>query len=231
VNGVAAGFRVVIADDHATFVRTLASVLRSAGVDVAGTAADGDEALRVAIDAQPDVVLMDVHMPGIDGIEATAQLSEAAPHVAVVVLTMFDDDDSVFAAMQAGARGYLVKGAPADEILRAVEAAARGEAIFGAAVARRLRAFFQARTAAVDDGLAAFPQLTDREREVLDQLAAGHDNAAIATRLYLSQKTVRNYVSSIFAKLQVAGRSEAIVKARDAGLGRSARATGRRSPR
>ena len=216
-----AGLRVVIADDHATFVRTLTAVLRSAGVDVVGTAADGDEAVRVAIEAQPDVALMDVHMPGIDGIEATAQLSEAAPHVGVVVLTMFDDDDSVFAAMQAGARGYLVKGAPADEILRAVEAAARGEAIFGAAVARRLRSFFVTRSASVDVGLAAFPQLTDRERDVLDQLAAGHENAAIAARLFLSQKTVRNYVSSIFAKLQVAGRSEAIVKARDAGLGRS----------
>lgn len=220
MNETAAGLRVVIADDHATFVRTLASVLRSGGVDVVGAAADGDEAVRVAIDAQPDVVLMDIHMPGIDGIEATAQLSEAAPHVGVVVLTMFDDEDSVFAAMQAGARGYLVKGAPADEILRAIEAAARGEAIFGAAVARRLRAFFQHRAASVADGLASFPELTAREGEVLDHLAAGRDNAEIAQRLFLSQKTVRNYVSSIFTKLQVAGRSEAIVKARDAGLGR-----------
>jgi DNA-binding NarL/FixJ family response regulator len=219
--------RVTIADDHATFVKTLAAVLRSAGVQVIGTAATGDDAVRIALDLQPDVALMDVHMPGIDGIEATARLSEAAPHVAVVVLTMFDDDDSVFAAMQAGARGYLVKGAPTDEIKRAVEAAARGEAIFGAAVARRLREFFTRRATAsasastLSDGIVAFPALTTREFDVLDQLAAGRDNADIAARLFLSQKTVRNYVSSVFTKLQVAGRSEAIVKARDAGLGRT----------
>jgi DNA-binding NarL/FixJ family response regulator len=214
--------RVTIADDHATFVKTLTTVLRSAEVQVVGTAATGDEAVRIALELQPDVALMDVNMPGTDGIEATARLAEAAPHVAVVVLTMFDDDDSVFAAMQAGARGYVVKGAPTDEIKRAVEAAARGEAIFGAAVARRLRDFFDQRVrAGAGDGVVAFPALTSRELDVLDQLAAGRDNTDIAARLFLSHKTVRNYVSSIFTKLQVAGRSEAIVKARDAGLGRT----------
>jgi DNA-binding NarL/FixJ family response regulator len=212
--------RVIIADDHATFVRTLSAVLRSAGIDVVGTASTGEEAVRVALDLQPDVALMDVHMPGIDGIQATALISDAAPHVGVVVLTMFDDDDSVFAAMQAGARGYLVKGAPAHEILRAVEAAAQGEAIFGPVVARRLRVFFNDRASATSGNVLAFPDLTARERAVLDELAAGRDNTEIASRLFLSQKTVRNYVSAIFSKLQVAGRSEAIVKARDAGLGR-----------
>lgn len=211
--------RVVVADDHPTFVRTLSTVLRSAEFEVVGTAADGDDAVRVVLQLQPDVVLMDLHMPGIDGIAATARIAEAAPHVAVVVLTMFDDDDSVFAAMQAGARGYLVKGASKDEIFRAIHAAATGEAIFGAAVARRLRTFF-ALPAPVDN-VIELTTLTSREREVLDELAAGRSNADIARRLCLSQKTVRNYASAVFVKLQVAGRSEAIVKARDAGMGRA----------
>lgn len=211
--------RVLIADDHPTFVRTLTAVLRAGDVDVIATASNGDEAVRLALELQPDVALMDVHMPALDGIEATARITDAAPHVAVVILTMFDDDDSVFAAMQAGARGYLVKGTPKDEILRSVEAGARGDAIFGPAIARRLRSFFA--TPPVAGNVVQFPSLTSREREVLDELAAGCNNAEIARRLSLSQKTVRNYTSSIFAKLHVAGRSEAIVKARDAGLGRS----------
>lgn len=216
--------RITVADDHPTFVKTLTAVLPPSAVHVVGTASTGEEAVRLVLDVQPDVALMDVNMPGIDGIEATARIVEAAPHVGIVVLTMFDDDESVFAAMQAGARGYVVKGASTDEILRAIEAAARGEAVFGAAVARRLRTFFGSRTvpatAEVGGTLEAFGQLTSRERAVLDELAAGRDNAEIARRLHLSQKTVRNYVSCIFAKLQVAGRAEAIVRARDAGLGR-----------
>lgn len=211
--------RVLIADDHATFVRTLTTVLRSAELEVIGTASNGHDAVRQTLELQPDVALMDIHMPGIDGIEATARIADAAPHVAVVVLTMFDDDDSVFAAIQAGARGYLVKGAPKDEIVRSVEAAADGEAIFGAAIARRLRTFFA--NTPTTDNVVRFPGLTGREREVLDELATGRTNADIARRLALSQKTIRNYTSSIFTKLQVAGRSEAIIKARDAGLGRA----------
>jgi DNA-binding NarL/FixJ family response regulator len=167
---------------------------------------------------QPDVVLMDINMPTMNGIDATSQIVDAAPHIAVVVLTMFDDDDKVAAAMKHGAAGYLLKGARQDQIRRAVHAAHAGEAIFDAPIARRLKNVFANRRAT--SGRDAFPQLTDRELEVLDRLAAGLDNSSIAAALYLSDKTVRNYVSSIFAKLHVDSRAEAIVLARDAGLGR-----------
>ena len=209
--------RVLLADDHPTFARTLSTVLRGAGLEVVGSATSGEEAVELALELQPDVVLMDVHMPGVDGIEATAHLAEAAPHVAVVVLTMLDDDESVFAALQAGARGYLVKGASKDEILRAITSAIEGEIIFGAAVARRLRTFFS--QPVPQSTVVPFPTLTSREHEVLDELAAGRSNNEIARRLSLSEKTVRNYASAIFVKLHVASRSEAIVKAREAGLG------------
>lgn len=214
------GTRVLVADDHATFVRTLSTVLGAAGLQVVGSAANGEDAVALALDLQPDVVLMDVHMPKVDGIEATARIVDAAPHMPVVVLTMLDDDESVFAALQAGARGYLVKGASKNEIVRAVESAIAGEAIFGAAIARRLRNFFTHAGSGRGD-VAPFPSLTLREREVLDELAAGRSNAEIGRRLSLSEKTVRNYASAIFLKLHVASRSEAIVKARDAGLGRA----------
>jgi DNA-binding NarL/FixJ family response regulator len=159
---------------------------------------------------------MDLRLPGLNGIEATRQIVADSPHTAVVVLTMFDDDDSVFAALRAGARGYLLKGADQEEIRRAVQAAAAGEAIFGAGLASRLLAYFTARP---DPAPPPFPQLTDREREVLELVAQGRSNAAIAARLQLSQKTIRNNVSNILAKLQVADRAQAIVRARDAGLG------------
>jgi DNA-binding NarL/FixJ family response regulator len=210
--------RVVIVDDHATFVRAVALLFDDdSDVDVIGTASNGDEAVELALRCQPDVVLMDISMPTLDGIEATRRIVESAPHVAVVVLTMFDDDAKVAAAIQAGARGYLLKGASQQEIRAAIAAAHRGEAIFGPVVARRLAGLLSAPR----DQPHPFPALTGRERDVLDQLAAGLDNAAIARALFLSEKTVRNYASLIFAKLGVASRAEAIVTARDAGLGLS----------
>jgi DNA-binding NarL/FixJ family response regulator len=211
--------RVLLVDDHPVYRDGLAALLRSIdGIDVVGTAADGLEAVALAAEVQPDVVVMDVQMPGMDGIEATRRVTADSPHIGVVVLTMSEEDATVFAAMRAGARGYLLKGANQAEIVRAITAVDQGEAIFGPAVAMRVAEFFAA-PPAVD--AAPFPQLTARETEILELLAAGRSNAQIAAALYLSPKTVRNNVSNIFAKLHVADRAEAIVRARDAGLGRS----------
>lgn len=211
---------VVLVDDHPVYREGLSMLLESMdGVEVVATAADGDEAIGVIDATQPDVVVMDVQMPRLDGIAATREVVARHPHLAIVVLTMSEDDETVFAAMRAGARGYLVKGASQHEILRAIRAVAGGELVFGAAVARRIAAYFAAGPASAPVA-EVFPQLTAREREVLDLLAAGRSNPQIAQSLFLSPKTVRNNVSNIFAKLQVADRAEAIVRARDAGLGR-----------
>jgi len=208
--------RVVVADDHPVVRAGLTALLSSLpGVEVVGVAATGREALREVVTTRPDVAVLDLQMPDLDGFAATRELARAAPGVAVLVLTMFDDDDSVFAAMRAGARGYLVKGAEQDEIARAIHAVASGEAIFGPGVARRVLGFFSA----PPQSAQPFPELTPREREVLNLLAAGLSNAAIGRRLGVAAKTVANTVSSIFTKLRVAGRPEAIVRARDAGLG------------
>jgi len=213
--------RVLIADDHPLFRDGLAALLRAApDTELAGAAATGTEAVGLAGQVQPDVVLMDLRLPGLNGIEATRQIVADSPHTAVVVLTMFDDDDSVFAALRAGARGYLLKGADQDEIRRAVQAAAAGEAIFGAGIASRVLAYFTAQPTLAP---APFPQLTEREREVIELVAQGRSNAMIAARLQLSQKTIRNNVSNILAKLQVADRAQAIIRARDAGLGHATR--------
>lgn len=210
--------RVVLADDHPIYRDGLAALLGSVdGIRVVGTASTGAEAVAAAAEHEPDVVVMDVSMPVMNGIDATRAVTTAHPHVGVVVVTMSEDDATVFAAMQAGARGYLLKGANQAEIVRAITAVSRGEAIFGPALARRIADFFSA-TAPVAE--TAFPQLTSREREILDLVAAGRSNAQIAAALYLSPKTVRNNVSNVFAKLHVADRAEAIVRARDAGLGR-----------
>jgi DNA-binding NarL/FixJ family response regulator len=167
-------------------------------------------------------VLMDIQMPGLSGLEATRRIAHASPHIGVIMLTMLEDDDSVFAAMRAGARGYILKGAGKAEVLRTIEAVARGEALFGPAIAHRLVSFFSALGgAAATAPPLAFPELTEREREVLHLIAQGRNNAAIAERLSLSPKTVGNHISNIFSKLQVADRAEAIVRARDAGLGRN----------
>lgn len=211
--------RVFVADDHAVFRQGLRALLDSEpDLKLAGEAATGREAVEGVTGARPDVVLMDIQMPGINGIEATRRILETDPGVGVVVLTMFEDDDSVFAAMRAGARGYVLKGAEPDEILKVVRAVAAGEAHFGPEIARRLTSFFSAPRPA--DAAEAFPELTAREREILDLIARGHDNAKIARRLFLSDKTVRNHVSHIFAKLRVADRAQAMIRARDAGLGR-----------
>ena len=213
--------RVVIADDHPLFRDGLIALLdRSPDTELAAAATTGTEAVELARQAQPDVVLMDLRLPGLNGIEATRQIVADSPHIAVVVLTMFDDDNSVFAALRAGARGYLLKGADQEDIRRAVHAAAAGEVIFGAGLATRVLAYFTAQHSPVP---VPFSQLTDREREVLELVAQGHSNPIIATRLQLSQKTIRNNVSNILTKLQVADRAQAIVRARDAGLGQQSR--------
>lgn len=187
------------------------------GVAVVGEAADGAQAVKEAVLTRPDVVVMDVRMPVVDGIEAARRLRQAAPDVAVLVLTMVDDDDTVFAAMRAGARGYLLKGAGQQEIARALRGVAAGEAVFGPGVAERMLRYFSAPPVSADP----FPQLTHREHQVLDLMARGLNNTAVAARLGLSVKTVGNHTSAVFAKLQVASRREAIAQARDAGLGTS----------
>ncbi|MDF2091599.1 response regulator transcription factor [Knoellia sp. 3-2P3] len=212
--------RVLLADDHPVYRDGLAALLASVdGLEVVATAEDGAAAVALATELQPDVVVMDVQMPGLDGIEATRRLTAASPHIGVVMLTMAEEDATLFSAMQAGARGYLLKGANQAEITRAVTAVAGGEAIFGPAVARRIADFFAAGPAVGSAAEQAFPQLTAREREILELVAAGRPNAQIASTLFLSPKTVRNNVSNIFAKLHVADRAEAIVRAREAGLG------------
>ncbi len=216
--------RILIADDHPVFRYGLRALLATEpDAELLGEASTGDEATAQAAALQPDVVLMDLNMPGgVNGIEATRRILQASPHVGVLVLTMFEDDDSVFAAMRAGARGYLLKGGDATETLRAIRAVANGEAIFSPAIARRLMRFFAApRSRGTAAPPEAFPDLTEREHEVLTLIAQGYTNTAIADRLVLSPKTVRNHVSNIFNKLQVADRAQAIVRAREAGLGRS----------
>jgi DNA-binding NarL/FixJ family response regulator len=214
--------RVLIADDHPLFRDGLRMMLdATADTTLVGEASSGDEVVRLAATLDPDVVLMDVKMPGLNGIEATRQIVQAAPHVGVLVVTMFEDDDSVFAAIRAGARGYLLKGADKDEMLLAIRAVSRGEAIFGPAIAHRLMRYFAAPASAAPAACARlFPDLTEREREILALIAAGRNNQAIADQLILSLKTVRNYVSNILSKLQVADRAQAIVRAREAGLAR-----------
>jgi DNA-binding NarL/FixJ family response regulator len=216
---VARPIRVGIADDHPIFrfgMRTLLSA--TPDTTVAGEATTGDEALALADAQAPDVMLMDIHMPGLNGIEATARIRARHPRIAVLVVTMLDDD-SVFAAMRAGARGYILKGAEPEETLRAIRAVAHGEAVFGAGVADRLMSYFAHPPVRPAGAAAALPELTEREREVLALIAQGLTNAAIAERLVLSPKTVRNYISDIFGKLQVADRVQAVLRAREAGLG------------
>ena len=210
--------RVLVADDHNLFRYGIKAMLANAeGFEVVGEAASGEEVVEKVAQTRPDIILMDIQMPGINGIEATRRVLEKYPSIGVVVVTMFEDD-SVFAAMRAGARGYVLKGADAEEVLKVVGAVAKGEAHFGPEIARRLMAYFSAPKPAAPS--EAFPELTAREAELLDLIARGLNNAEIAKRLYVSPKTVRNHVSNIFLKLQVADRAQAIVKAREAGLGR-----------
>ena len=210
--------RILMADDHAVFREGLRYVLGSEpDMEIVGEAATGKEVVEKAAELGPDVVLMDIQMPGINGIEATRRILGSDPKVGIVVLTMFEDDDSVFSAMQAGAKGYVLKGADPSEILKVVRAVAEGDAYFGAEIARRLTDFFAAPRPS--SPAEPFPELTAREREVLDLIAQSHNNAKIAKLLYVSPKTVRNHISNIFTKLQIADRTQAILRAREAGLG------------
>ncbi|WP_181010073.1 response regulator transcription factor [Ornithinimicrobium sufpigmenti] len=214
--------RVVVVDDHQIVRDGLVALLGALdGIEVVGTAADGQDAVHVVGEAQPDVVVMDIQMPRLDGIEATRFVTGRHEGVRVVMLTMNEDDDTILAAMRAGASGYLLKGAGAEEVERAIRSAAAGGMVFGASLAARVAEFF-GRVGAPERPAAEvpFPELTERERRVLDRLAAGRTNDQIAAELYVSNKTVRNAVSSIYAKLHAGGRAEAIAKARDAGMGR-----------
>jgi DNA-binding NarL/FixJ family response regulator len=212
------GIQVLIADDSAPFRMGLRALLKSApGIHLAGEATNGDEVVALAQQLQPDVILMDLQMPGRSGIEATGEILGASPHIAILVITMFDDNDSVFAVMQAGASGYLLKGARKDEILRAIQGVASGEAIFGPPIAKRMMQFFAQIQAKPKPN--PFPELTERERDILEGIAQYQSNIEIARKLMISEKTVRNHVSNIFSKLHVADRTAAILRARSAGLG------------
>ena len=210
--------RVLVIDDHPTFRRGLTALFDSVeNVELVGEASDGEKALALTAELLPDVVVMDLNMPGINGVEATRRIVAAHPTIAVLVLTMLDEDDSVFAAMRAGARGYVVKGADTEDVLRALASVARGDAVFGPAVASRVLSYLTRPLSARDPLL--FPELSDREREVLTLIARGSTNSEIARTLVVSPKTVRNHVSNIFSKLQVSDRAEAVARARSAGLG------------
>jgi DNA-binding NarL/FixJ family response regulator len=214
--------RILLADDHEGFRSSLAALLATQpGLAVVGEAASGEDAIARALALQPNVILMDLNMPGLDGIAATRRIVDSSPHIGILVLTMASDDAAVFDAVRAGARGYLLKGADRAELTRAVRAVASGEAIFGPDVARRLMAFF---AGSMHAGPAPFAELSEREREILDLIARGLSNQQIVDRLVISPKTVRNHVSNIFSKLHVRDRAEAVVRAREAGMGGERRA-------
>ena len=211
---------ILVADDHPVYRDGLqALAARSPDLELVGEAANGTDAVAMAEQTLPDVILMDLRMPGMTGIEATRAILDRRPETRILILTMSEDDDSLFAAMRAGARGYLPKDADSEELIRAIRAAALGEVIFGASIASRLQAFFAPTRARAAD---PFPELTEREDEVLELIAQGRSNHDIAARLQISDKTVRNHVANVFNKLRVADRAQAIVRAREAGLGRAA---------
>jgi DNA-binding NarL/FixJ family response regulator len=210
--------RILVAEDHPLFRKGMISLLSSVPeFEVVGEAATGEEVVARASQLRPDVVLMDLQMPEVNGIEATRTILQESPNVRVLVVTLFEDDDSVFMALRAGARGYVLKDADEEEMVLAIRAVGRGEAIFSPAVATRVLAYFAAPQPTAPP--QAFPTLTNREREILNLIAQGHPNPSIAKQLSLSTKTVGNYVSNIFTKLQVADRAQAIIRAREAGLG------------
>ena len=210
--------RILVAEDHPLFRKGIVSLLSSVPeFEVVGEAASGEEAVARAAQLQPDVALMDLQMPNMNGIEATRRILQESPNIRVLVVTLFEDEDSVFMALRAGARGYVLKDADEEEMVRAIRAVGRGEAIFSPAIATRVLAYFAAPEPARPPQI--FPTLTEREREILHLIAQGHPNPSIARQLSLSTKTVGNYVSNIFTKLQVADRAQAIIRAREAGLG------------
>jgi len=213
---------VLIVDDHTLFRDGLSAIFMNVpDIELVGEAGTGREAIAQVETLGPDVVLMDINLPDLSGIEATQKIGAAHPNTKIIMLTMLEDDDSLFAAMCAGARGYILKGADKAEVLKTIRAVAQGEALFGPAIAGRLTAFFQNSAGAASPGerLTPFPDLTDRERELLELIAQGQNNQEIARQLHISSKTVSNHISNIFNKLQVADRAQAIVKAREAGLG------------
>ena len=210
--------RILIADDHPLFRDGLHGLLDSVpDTEVVGEAMDGQEAIALATSLQPDVILMDLKMPGVNGLQAMREILRTSPHIRIVIVSMLEDDDSVFAAMRAGARGYLPKGANQAEMLAAIRAVANGEAIFGPGIAQRLIGFFSNIRPATTSQI--FPELTEREVEILALIAQGRTNEEIAEQFVLSLKTVRNHVSNIFSKLQVADRAQAVLRAREAGMG------------
>lgn len=209
--------RVLIADDHTLYREGVRGMLQSApGIAVVGEAANGEDVIAQAEHLQPDMILMDIKMPGISGVEATRRIRQASPHIGILVVTMYDDDNSVFAMMRAGARGYILKDADLNELIRAISAVFNGEAIFSPAIARRMAQYFAANP--MHGAPYAFPELTEREREILTLMAQGRTNDEIAARLVLSLKTVRNHVSNIFMKLEVSDRVQAILRARESGI-------------
>jgi DNA-binding NarL/FixJ family response regulator len=211
--------RVLLVEDHPMFRDGLARMLESVeDVEVVGEAGTGEEAVQMAEQLNPNIILMDLNLPKMSGIEATKQIIKKLPGIGILVLTMYDDDRSVFAAMRAGARGYLLKEANRNEIIRAIQAVGDGEAIFSPSIARRMMYYFEAKSKKTQ--VDVFPQLTEREREVLDHIAKGENNAEIASVLSLNQKTVRNHVSNILSKLHASDRAHAIIMAREAGLGK-----------
>ena len=215
--------RVLIADDHALFREGVNAILKSVpDIELVGEAGTGQEAFTLASDLKPDVILMDIQMPDVNGVDATERILQTQPEAGIIIVTMLEDDDSLFSAIRAGARGYVLKGADKAEMLKSIRAVAEGEALFGPAIATRLLNLFHHRSAQPKSGTqaAAFPDLTDREREILSHIARGDTNSEIAEELTISLKTVRNHVSSIFNKLQVTNRAQAAIRARDAGLGK-----------
>ncbi len=214
--------RLLIADDHDLFREGLRALISTTeDIELVGEAATGEEAISIAEQLQPDVVLMDINMPGVDGIHATRQILRANPTTGVIMVTMLKDDASVFSAMRAGARGYVLKGSKYKELLQTIRAVANGQALFGPAIAARIINFFDTKGPKLKSALPgeAFPELTPRELEVLELIAQGASNNQIAETLVIADKTVRNHINSIFSKLQVADRAAAIIQARDAGLG------------
>ncbi len=213
--------RLLVADDHALFREGLRALFSATpGLEIVGEAATGEETVALAQEVQPDIVLMDINMPDVNGIEATRKILHANPTIGVIMVTMLEDDASLFSAMRAGARGYVLKGAHHRELLQTIRAVATGQILFGAPIAARMMGFFQDVTADLETTLPReiFPELTRRELEVLELIAQGFNNSQIAEKLVISDKTVRNHITSIFSKLQVADRAQAIIKARDAGL-------------
>ncbi|MGB3716942.1 MAG: response regulator transcription factor [Candidatus Promineifilaceae bacterium] len=214
--------RVLIVDDHALFRDGVNAILKTApDIEVVGEAATGKEALQQAEAQSPDVILMDIQMPDMTGLEATKRILQMRPDIGIIMITMLEDDDSLFVAMRAGARGYVLKGADKVEMLKSIRAVANGEAIFGPSIAGRLAGFFRQDNVASQkqDGGKTFRDLTDREQEILELIALGRNNKEIANHLHITIKTVSNHISNIYNKLQVADRAQAIILARDSGMG------------